>query len=82
MRFGKEYAANLKYRTCEGKETTMCFRPSPVKRNDNSNQVTCETCGMPNEPESTTCVYCGDPIPKDSPDDFSIPDPSHSTRII
>ena len=60
----------------------MCFRPSPVKRNDSSDQVTCDTCGMPNTPDSTTCEYCGDPIPKDSPDDFSKIDPSYSTRII
>ena len=60
----------------------MCFRPSPVKRNDYSNQVTCDTCGMPNDPDADVCQYCGDPIPSDPPDEFSDIDPSYSTRII
>lgn len=60
----------------------MCFRPSPVKKNDSDGQITCQTCGMPVEPGSDTCMYCGDPIPTDPPDDFSDIDPSYSTRII
>ncbi len=59
----------------------MCFRPSPVKRND-TNQKTCQTCGMPVSDDTDTCPYCGDPIPTDPPDEFSDIDPSHSTRII
>ena len=59
----------------------MCFRPSPVKRND-TDQRTCQTCGMPVGDDMDTCPYCGDPIPTDPPDDFSDIDPSHSTRII
>ncbi len=62
----------------------MCFRPSPVKRND-ANQKTCETCGMPLASEDIangTCSFCGDAIPADPPNDFSDIDPSHSTRII
>ena len=59
----------------------MCFRPSPVKKND-SDQLTCETCGMPVSLDATTCPYCGDPIPTDVPDGFSDIDPAHSTRII
>jgi len=60
----------------------MCFRPSPVKHPDYSDQVTCETCGMPVGPDVDTCPYCGDPIPSDPPDEFSDIDPSYSTRII
>jgi len=30
----------------------------------------------------SNCPYCGDPIPPDSPDDFSRVDPSYNTRII
>ena len=59
----------------------MCFRPSPVKR-ENTDQNTCDTCGMPVGNDVDTCPYCGDPIPKDPPDDFSDIDPSYSTRII
>ena len=59
----------------------MCFRPSPVKRND-TDQKTCETCGMPVGDDMDTCLYCGDPIPADPPNDFSDIDPSYSTRII
>ena len=63
----------------------MCFRPSPVKRNDYSDQKTCTTCGMPADPDdiaSGTCSYCGDPIPTDPPSEFGDIDPSYSTRII
>ena len=60
----------------------MCFRPSPVKRNTDDNQVNCSTCGMPVDKDMANCPYCGDPIPSDSSDGFDIPDPSHSTRII
>ena len=60
----------------------MCFRPSPVKRNENSDQVTCQTCGMPNAADADTCLYCGDPIPAESSDEFSNIDPSYNTRII
>ncbi len=59
----------------------MCFRPSAVTR-ENSDQATCQTCGMPVPSDATTCPYCGDPIPPDSPDGFSDIDPSYSTRII
>ena len=59
----------------------MCFRPPAVTRND-SDQPTCETCGMPIDPSSTTCPYCGDPIPKNPPDDFSNIDPAYNTRIL
>ena len=62
----------------------MCFRPSPVKRND-SDQPTCQTCGMPvgsDDLANGVCPYCGDPIPADPPDDFSDIDPIYSTRII
>jgi len=73
--------ANLLERPREGKETTMCFRPSPVKRN--SDQPTCQTCGMPVDPDSeNVCSFCGDPINSEIPDNFSDIDPSHSTRII
>ena len=75
-------ATSLLERACEGEETTMCVRPSPVKRNENSDQVTCETCGMPVGADMDNCPYCGDPIPDDPPDDFSNIDPSYSTRII
>ena len=37
---------------------------------------------MPNQPDSETCEYCGDPIQKDSLDNYSDIDPSYSTRII
>lgn len=59
----------------------MCFRPSAVTR-ENTDQKTCQTCGMPVGPEMDTCPYCGDPIPNDPPDDYSSIDPSYSTRII
>ena len=63
----------------------MCFRPSPVKRKDNSDQTTCDTCGMPvalDDIANGTCPYCGDPIPTDPPSEFGDIDPSYSTRII
>lgn len=60
----------------------MCFRPSPVKQNDYSDQVCCQTCGMPVTDDTDTCPYCGDPIPAEPPDEFSDIDPSYSTRII
>ena len=60
----------------------MCFRPAPVKRETNSDQTTCQTCGMPVDADASSCPYCGDPIPSDPPDDFSQIDPSYSTRII
>ena len=60
----------------------MCFRPSPVKRPNNDDMATCNTCGMPVGSDVDTCPYCGDPIPANPPDDFSDIDPSHSTRII
>ena len=59
----------------------MCFRPGTVKRND-TDQRTCQTCGMPVGDDMDTCPYCGDPVPTDAPDDFSDIDPSHSARII
>ena len=59
----------------------MCFRPSPVKRKD-YNGKTCNTCGMPVDPDADTCDFCGDPIPSDSNNDFSDIDPAYSTRII
>lgn len=59
----------------------MCFRPSPVKRND-TDQNTCDTCGMPVDLDVDTCPYCGDPVPNDPSNDFSEIDPSYSTRII
>lgn len=59
----------------------MCFRPAPVTR-ENTDQNTCQTCGMPVGTDVTTCPYCGDPIPSDPPDDFSKIDPSYSTRIL
>ena len=49
----------------------MCFRPSPVKRND-ENQITCETCGMPISKDSSTCLYCGDPVPTQEDKDFKV----------
>ncbi|WP_369677321.1 zinc-ribbon domain-containing protein [Denitrobacterium detoxificans] len=61
--------------------SVMCFRPSPVKR-ENTDQKTCQTCGMPVDSDATTCPYCGDPIPQNPPDDYSDIDPSHNTRII
>jgi hypothetical protein len=36
---------------------------------------------MPVAEDATTCMYCGDPIPSNPPDDFSNIDPS-CTRII
>ena len=60
----------------------MCFRPAPVKRENNANQKTCQTCGMPVAEDATTCMYCGDPIPSNPPDDISKIDPSYNTRII
>ena len=57
----------------------MCFRPSPVKRNDN-NQVTCNTCGMPINLDDKNCSYCGDPIPQKINEDF--PKVDQPTRII
>ena len=63
----------------------MCFRPSAVEKKD-AQMANCPTCGMPVAAEpgvtSGTCPYCGDPIPPQSPDDFSQIDPSHNTRII
>lgn len=59
----------------------MCFRPSPVKRED-IDQKCCGTCGMPVGDDTDTCPYCGDPIPNDSSSDFTDIDPSYSTRII
>lgn len=57
----------------------MCFRPSPAKQN-NDNQITCQTCGMPIDENADTCFYCGDlvPPPQES-NDFQIDVP---TRII
>ena len=57
----------------------MCFRPSPVKRNNNDNQITCGTCGMPVNEDSSNCPYCGDPIPQEIDKDFKVDLP---TRII
>ena len=37
---------------------------------------------MPVAEDATTCMYCGDPIPSNSPDDISKIDPSYNTRII
>ena len=59
----------------------MCFRPSPVKRNDTLGK-TCETCGMPVEEDTKNCPYCGDPIPTNSSDEFAEIDLNHNTRII
>ena len=59
----------------------MCFRPSPVQRGDD-NQKACPTCGMPVSNDMDTCLYCGDPIPADPPNEFSNIDPAYSTRII
>ena len=60
----------------------MCFRPSPVHRENGSDQVTCQTCGMPVGKDTDTCPYCGDPIPHDPPGDFKDIDPSYNTRIL
>ena len=63
----------------------MCFRPSPVKRQNYDDMVTCDTCGMPVSPDDLAngiYSYCGDPIPPDPPAEFSDIDPSYSTRII
>lgn len=57
----------------------MCFRSSPVKRNDN-NQITCETCGMPLDLDSKNCLYCGNPIPQEVDKDF--PKVDQPARII
>ena len=59
----------------------MCFRPSPVKRN-NTDQPTCQTCGMPVAEDAVNCPYCGDPISSDPSDGFGDIDPSYSARII
>ena len=37
---------------------------------------------MPNAADADTCLYCGDPIPAESHDEFSNIDPSYNTRII
>jgi hypothetical protein len=37
---------------------------------------------MPVDVGMSNCPYCGDPIPSESPDDFTRIDPSHNTRII
>ena len=61
----------------------MCFRPSaPTHGCDDGNHVCCPTCGMPVDVGMSNCPYCGDPIPSESPDDFTRIDPSQSTRII
>lgn len=59
----------------------MCFRPSPVKR-ENIDQNVCKTCGMPVGADGSACPYCGDPAPIAPPDEYSDIDPSYSTRII
>ena len=56
----------------------MCFRPSPVKQND-IDQKTCQTCGMPIDENTDTCLYCGDPVPQEK-NDFQID--TVPTRII
>lgn len=45
----------------------MCFRPSPVSRDDCSDgiHICCQTCGMPVDVGMSNCPYCGDPIPPD-----------------
>lgn len=60
----------------------MCFRPSPVKHDNNADQPTCQTCGMPVSPDMINCPYCGDPISSDSAPDFGDIDPAYSTRIL
>ena len=63
----------------------MCFRPSAVDSNPDTQQGECPTCGMPVAAEagvtSGTCPYCGDPIPPDSSDGFQV-DPACSNRIL
>ena len=78
-----EPVANLLERAHEGKETTMCFRPSAVSNGcDDGNTICCQTCGMPVDIGMTNCPYCGEPIPPNPPDDFSEIDPSLSPRIL
>ena len=78
-----EPGANLLERARGRRETTMCFRPSPVTMDcDDGTHVCCQTCGMPVDIGMSDCPYCGDPIPSAPPDDFSKIDPSYSTRII
>jgi len=57
----------------------MCFRPSPVKRND-SNQIACGTCGMPIDLDSKNCSYCEDPVPQEI--DKNFPKVDQPARII
>lgn len=63
----------------------MCFRPSAVSINSDTQQATCPTCGMPVAAEpgvtSGTCPYCGDPIPPDASSNTAV-DPAHNTRIL
>ena len=37
---------------------------------------------MPVSNDMDTCLYCGDPIPNDPPDEFSNIDPAYNTRIL
>ena len=65
----------------------MCFRPSAVSINDNTQRGTCPTCGMPvaADPgtQSGTCPYCGEPIPLSGPEGAErIQDPTNNTRIL
>lgn len=61
----------------------MCFRPSALSNEDSGVEgYRCATCGMLVNTNDTTCPYCGDPIPPDTPDDFSEVDPSYSTRVL
>ena len=60
----------------------MCFRPSPVKKENNGNLKNCQTCGMPVSDDASTCPYCGDPIPAEPTDEFGNIDPSHNARIL
>ena len=53
----------------------MCFRPSPVKRND-ENQNICDTCGMPVNKDLNTCPYCGDPVSTQEDKDFKVDVPA------
>lgn len=68
------------------KGTTMCFRPSAVDTNKNTQMATCPTCGMPvAADEGTTsgqCPYCGDWIPKDQSNDSDNFNPPQHTRIL
>ena len=65
----------------------MCFRPSPVSSsNDNINQGTCPTCGMPVAAEagttSGTCPYCGEPIPPNDSGQGGTPEDPKNVRIL